>query len=36
MNTQTYLSSQIRDADELLEDILGQDVGVARLLDVIR
>ena len=32
----TYLCSQIWDADELLEDVLGQDVGVSRLLDVIR
>lgn len=32
----TYLCSQIWDADEFLEDIFGQDVGVTRLLDVIR
>lgn len=32
----THLCSQIWDANELLEDVLGQDVGVARLLDVIR
>lgn len=32
----TYLCSQIWDANELLEDVLGQDVCVARLLDVIR
>lgn len=31
-----YLCPQVRDADELLQDVLGQDVGVARLLDVIR
>ena len=31
-----YLCSQVRDADELLQDVLGQDVGVARLLDVVR
>ncbi len=31
-----YLSPQIRDGDELLEDILRQDVRVAILLDVVR
>ena len=30
------LRSQIRNADKLFENILGQDVRVARLLDVIR
>lgn len=32
----THLCSKIWDANELLEDVLRQDVGVARLLDVIR
>ena len=32
----THLRSQIRDDDELLEDILGQNVRVASLFDVIR
>lgn len=31
-----HLRSQIGDANELLEDVLGQDVSVASLLDVIR
>ena len=31
-----YLSSEIRDCDELLEDVLGQDVGITSLLDIIR
>ena len=30
------LSPQIRDHDKLLQDVLGQDVGVASLLDVVR
>ena len=30
------LSSQIRNHDKLLENVLGQDVGVARFLDVVR
>ena len=30
------LCSQVRDGDELLEKILGKDVGVALLLDVVR
>jgi len=32
----TYLSSEIRDDDELLEDVLGQDVRVASFFDVVR
>ena len=31
----SYLSSEIRDGDELLEDVLGQDVGIPSLLDVV-
>lgn len=36
MHVHTYLCSQVRDDDKLLQDILGKDVGVARLLDVVR
>ena len=31
-----YLCSQIRDGDELLKHVFGEDVGVASLLDIIR
>lgn len=34
-NSSTNLSTQIRDDDELLQHVLGQNVGVARLLDVV-
>ena len=32
----THLGSEIRDDDELLEHVLGQNVRVAGLLDVVR
>ena len=31
----TYLSAEVGDDDELLEDVLGEDVGVAGLLDIV-
>lgn len=30
-----YLCSQVRDGDKLLEQVLGQNVCVARLLDIV-
>ena len=30
-----YLGPQVRDHDEFLQNVLGEDVGVARLLDVV-
>lgn len=36
LDTCTHLGPKVRDADELLQHVLGEDVGVPRLLDVIR
>ena len=36
MSATRYLGAEVGDDDELLEDVLGEDVGVAGLLDVVR
>ena len=36
MSVTPYLGAEVGDNDELLQDVLGEDVGVAGLLDVVR